>query len=192
MNEVDIAEAPARKRDAPRTKAAILQAAKEAFSTQGYAQTGIRDIAARAGINSSLVVRYFGSKEALFEAALTDALDPKLLMAGGRENFGRHVAQALSGPRSGVDSAAIIILAIADSNARAVSARLVESITHRALAKWIGAPDAADRAARISILCTGFLIYRRHVPIAPISSRLRSSTVDWLARSLQAIVDGDA
>ena len=44
MNEVDIAEAPARKRDAPRTKAAILQAAKEAFSTQGYAQTGIRGL----------------------------------------------------------------------------------------------------------------------------------------------------
>jgi len=192
MTECETVEAVPRKRDAPRTKAAILMAAKEAFSTQGYAQTGIRDIAARVGINASLVVRYFGSKEALFEAALTDALDAGVLLPVRREDFGRHVAQLLSGPRSGIDSAAIMILAIADANARAVSARLIESITHHALAKWIGPPDAGDRAARVSILCTGFLIYRQHVPVKPIASRLKSSTVDWLAQSLQAIVDGDA
>src|SRR5438067_1108540 len=152
MTPVETLSAPVRKRDAARTKADILQAAKEAFSSLGYATTGVREIASRSGITAALVLRYFGSKEALFEAALSETLDPQHLLAGGRENFGRHAAEVLSGPRSGIDSAAMMILALSDEKAREISTRLIDGITHRALAKWIGPPEAADRAAQISVL----------------------------------------
>ena len=48
-------------RDATRTRAAILHAAQQAFSTKGYLDTGVREITAAAGVNPALVSRYFGS-----------------------------------------------------------------------------------------------------------------------------------
>ena len=52
-----------------RTRAAILEAARELFATEGYERATVRDIAAKAAIDPALVIRYFGSKEALFVRA---------------------------------------------------------------------------------------------------------------------------
>lgn len=52
-----------------RTKAAILDAAREHFALYGYERATIRDIAARASIHPSMVMRYYGSKRQLFAAA---------------------------------------------------------------------------------------------------------------------------
>lgn len=63
-------EEGARRRDAAATKAALLDAARELFTERGFDATTVRDIAARAGVNQALLFRYFGSKDALFEAAM--------------------------------------------------------------------------------------------------------------------------
>ena len=60
-----------RRRDAAATKAALLSAARELFIERGFDHTTVRDIAALAGANQALLFRYFGSKEALFRAAMT-------------------------------------------------------------------------------------------------------------------------
>jgi AcrR family transcriptional regulator len=56
------------------TRRAILEAAREAFAARGYEQTTIRAVAAQAGIDPSMVMRYFGSKAGLFAAASTTNL----------------------------------------------------------------------------------------------------------------------
>lgn len=56
-------------RDARATRAAILAAARERFANDGYERATIRAIAADAGIDAALVMRYFGNKEGLFSAA---------------------------------------------------------------------------------------------------------------------------
>ena len=66
-------------RDADRTRQAILHAAQQIFTEKGFAEAGVRDITARAGVNQSLVSRYFGGKLKLFEAALDVALDARLM-----------------------------------------------------------------------------------------------------------------
>jgi AcrR family transcriptional regulator len=58
---------PPRRSDA--TKAAILAAAREQFAAAGYQAATIRAIAASAGIDPAMVMRYFGNKERLFAAA---------------------------------------------------------------------------------------------------------------------------
>jgi AcrR family transcriptional regulator len=178
-----------RRRDSARTKAAILAAAQAAFSSRGYAQTGIREIAALAGINSTLVARYFGSKEALFEAALRDALDIESLLVGGRRGFGASVAALLSRPDPGVDPLSMMILATADEAAKAVALRLLETLVIEELADWIGPPDAQARAAQISILCSGFVTYSRLLPIDALSPERAAVATAWLERSLQAVID---
>jgi AcrR family transcriptional regulator len=51
--------------------ARILSAARDAFADTGYAGTTIRAVARAADVDPALVYHYFGSKEALLDAATT-------------------------------------------------------------------------------------------------------------------------
>jgi len=64
-----------RRRDAAATRRALLQAARRRFAGQGYASTTVRQVADDAGVNVSLISRYFSSKEGLFEACLRSAAE---------------------------------------------------------------------------------------------------------------------
>lgn len=63
-------ESQDKKRDAQQTRQKLLQAARICFSHNSFEHVGIRDIANEAGVNSTLIARYFGSKQALFEEAI--------------------------------------------------------------------------------------------------------------------------
>ncbi|KHL15223.1 AcrR family transcriptional regulator [Mumia flava] len=58
-----------RPRSAEATKQAILDAARTRFTTEGYRRATVRAVAADAGIDPAMVMRYFGSKQQLFAAA---------------------------------------------------------------------------------------------------------------------------
>lgn len=51
------------------TRAAILQAARQCFAASGFDRATVRAIAAEAGVDAALVIRYFGSKAELFSLA---------------------------------------------------------------------------------------------------------------------------
>src|SRR3954453_12343284 len=53
------------------TRDAILAAARERFAADGYDPATIRAIAKDAGIDPSMVMRYYGNKEGLFAAAVS-------------------------------------------------------------------------------------------------------------------------
>lgn len=55
----------------------ILVAARELFSERGYARTTIRAVAAQAKVDPALVHHYFGTKDALFDAAVELPVDPR-------------------------------------------------------------------------------------------------------------------
>ncbi|MFE5855897.1 TetR/AcrR family transcriptional regulator [Streptomyces sp. NPDC056500] len=59
-----------KRRDKAATRAALLDAARRRFGTQGYDGTGVRDIAGEVGVDPALVFRYFGSKEKLYAEAV--------------------------------------------------------------------------------------------------------------------------
>jgi AcrR family transcriptional regulator len=67
------ARKPPPKRDAERSRRAILDAALIEFSEQGHAGARIDAIAARAGLSKPLIYSYFGDKNALYAAALREA-----------------------------------------------------------------------------------------------------------------------
>lgn len=52
------------------TRHAIIDGAIDCFAARGYALTTNRSIASRAGVTSNLLYHYFGSKAAVFRAAL--------------------------------------------------------------------------------------------------------------------------
>lgn len=59
-----------RKRNAAVTRGRILNAAKHEFSARGLKDARIEDVAKRAGANRRMIYYYFGSKDALYLAAL--------------------------------------------------------------------------------------------------------------------------
>jgi AcrR family transcriptional regulator len=58
--------------DAAASRQALLQAAAELFDERGYERATIREIGERAGVDPALIARYFGGKEGLYLAALSD------------------------------------------------------------------------------------------------------------------------
>lgn len=56
----------------------IIQAAIALFGERGFAATRLEEVAARAGVSKAALYRYFPSKQALFEAAVREALLPRL------------------------------------------------------------------------------------------------------------------
>jgi AcrR family transcriptional regulator len=62
-----------RRRDAAATRQRLLIAARSRFAVLGYDRTTTREIAADAEVNVSLIQRYFGSKDGLYAAVLTES-----------------------------------------------------------------------------------------------------------------------
>jgi len=60
-----------RRRGRGATTTAILDAALQLFSAQGYAAVTVRDIAERAGVSHALVHQYVGTKDDILRAVLT-------------------------------------------------------------------------------------------------------------------------
>jgi AcrR family transcriptional regulator len=69
----DAADPKKRSRDATRTSADILRAAREEFCEHGFNGARVDRIAIRAKANKRLLYHYYGNKEALYEAVLLDA-----------------------------------------------------------------------------------------------------------------------
>lgn len=180
---------PTRQRDADRTRAALLTAAQTLFSTRGFANTGVRDVAELAGVNSSLVGRYFGSKQGLFRATLEQALDLSPMLHGDRSRFGVEMVAVFFDADDAPGPLAMMILSAADPEAHATSVELLQAKAIAPLGAWLGPPDGEARAARLNILWTGFLISWKLLPIQPLADARIASTRRWLEAATQAIVD---
>lgn len=72
---------------------AIARAALNVFSRKGYSLTSIEQISEAAGIGKSTVYEYFATKEALFEAAIAEAIDGWI---AGMESVGRETDDAVA------------------------------------------------------------------------------------------------
>jgi AcrR family transcriptional regulator len=178
-----------KRRNAPKTKARILTAAQQAFSELGYSQAGIREIAAIAGISSPLLLRYFGSKAGLFEAALTAATQLDRIFEQGRDGFGEHLTRLLLDVDLDIKAPAMVALSTGDPDAREIATRVTEKHVVAPLAQWLGSPEGHARAVQITMICMGFVMYTRQLPLTPTAKGADRKLARWLARTLQAIVD---
>ena len=191
MVEARLSRAPPgpKRRNAPKTKARILTAAQQAFSELGYSQAGIREIAAIAGVSSPMLLRYFGSKAGLFEAALTEATRLDRIFEQGREGFGEHLTRLLLDVDLDIKAPAMVALSTGDPEARAIATRVTEKHVIGPLTQWLGPPEARARAVQITMICMGFVTYTRQLPLTPAVKGIDKKLAKWLAQTLQAIVD---
>lgn len=81
------------------TSEAILEAARAQFAEHGYRGATIRGIAAKAGVDPALVHHYYGTKEALFAAAMRLPIVPSQVLSAALEtgrdqpSLGEHMVR---------------------------------------------------------------------------------------------------
>lgn len=176
-----------KRRNPEKTRARILAAAFDLFASRGYARTGMREIAERAEVATSLIVRHFGTKAALFEQALINAIYTSGFFIRDKHDFGEKMARLLAN-NADARIPAMVVLAIADPESRDIAQKVTREVIIKSLAEWLGPPNAQIRALHMLTLLNGFAIQTRHLMADP----LTPDTLRWLARSLQAIVDEGA
>lgn len=97
---------PLRDRQAADTRAAVIAAAGRLFAAGGWAGTGMRDVAAAAGVAIETVYAHFSSKRGLLQAVVDVAVvgDDRPVALAGRPEFaalgrGRRAARARAAAR---------------------------------------------------------------------------------------------
>ncbi|HEX4199825.1 MAG TPA: TetR family transcriptional regulator [Caulobacteraceae bacterium] len=183
--------APPRKRDAEATRAAILEAAKGQFARLGYDRAALRDIAAEAGADVSLIKRYFGGKEALFTAALKASFRPGGFKHWDRGAFPREVAELMAGPvpadETSTHSFQFLLRAATSPTTAPLLSLAVQDRFLAPIREWLGGEDAPARARVLAAVFIGFLV-ERLVRDEPLDGAERAAFIDHAAAILEAAV----
>jgi TetR/AcrR family transcriptional regulator len=91
-----------RRRDADRSRQALLDAARHEFADKGLAGARVSEIAERAGLNKQLISYYFGGKQGLYDTLVEQWLEQEREMTdpaiGLDELVGRYLAVAHAQP----------------------------------------------------------------------------------------------
>ena len=166
MTDLAEATAPAlpRRRDAAATRAAMLEAARAAFTATGYDRTSLRDIAALAGADVALIARYFGGKEGLFTEALKATIAPDRLRGWDRRTFARDVAEMMAGAADSADPRTrtfqFLLQAATSPTTAPLLGRAVQERFLAPIRDWLGEAAGQERARVLAAIYIGFLVER--------------------------------
>jgi AcrR family transcriptional regulator len=177
-------------RDRESTHARILSAAKRAFAAQGYGASNIRDIASEAGITAALVIRYFGSKQKLFEASIADAFDLKKAFESiERQDFGAAMARMLFSEQREDDQMAIVMRAVFDPAVNAELKQVVHKRMLEPLAALLDDGKHQPKASMILAIVTGVWVHRFAVGLGTFQGKSGKQNEEKIAALIQAVVD---
>jgi AcrR family transcriptional regulator len=177
------------------TRRAILGAARATFAARGYEQTTIRAVAARAGVDASMVMRYFRSKAGLFTAAVTIDLrapDLRSVPAGRRgELLVRHFISRWEDPDRDDELIALLRTGVtSETVARQLQAVLSQLCTEPIAA--LGDEHAAERGTLIAAQLLGLALCRYILHFEPLASLPADDVVAVVAPSVQRYLTGPA
>lgn len=154
------------------TRTAILAAARRRFADDGYERATIRAIAADAGIDPSMVIRYFGSKADLYAAASAiDLAVPDL--TGGEDPAAVYTRAFLARWEAGENTAEAVLLRTAPTHPEAaarVQAIFDEEIVPALRKALPDDPAVRERAALLLSQTLGIVYCRYLLGIEPIAS----------------------
>ncbi|MFE9203422.1 TetR family transcriptional regulator [Micromonospora sp. NPDC007230] len=179
--------APSRARRSDTTREAILRAARERFAADGYDRATIRAIAADAGIDPAMVMRYYGNKEKLFAAAAEFDLHLPDARQLPRENLGEALVRHFLHRWEVDDSLAALLRAAVTNNAAAERMRQIFA-TQVTPAVAAGCPDPAQAGRRAGLIATqilGLALCRYVVQLPPVVAM----TPDELAAQVGPTLD---
>jgi AcrR family transcriptional regulator len=179
------------------TREAITRAARAQFSELGYDRTTIRGVAREAGVDAALVIRFYGSKDALFREVM--ALPPAAAEAleriadGPRETVGRRLAELIVGLLENPETRAIVLGRIRSAVSHPEAAGLVRETVTRDVGRLTSAltDDQPDvRAVLAGTHVVGLALARYIVLVEPLASMPAADVVEYAAPTFQRYLVG--
>jgi AcrR family transcriptional regulator len=177
----------------------VLDAARARFATDGYAGSTIRKIATDAGVDASLVMQFFGSKQELFAAVLSitpasltrfsDAFD------GPHDTVGERVTRAFlavwdGDPQDSEPLLAMLRAAISNEQATTQVSDFIQSRITDALAPQLrDDEDATIHAGLVASMLVGVIVGRRMVRVGTMVDADHETLVGLIAPAIQTILD---
>jgi AcrR family transcriptional regulator len=192
---------PGRRPGANETREAILAAAREAFAAHGYEKATIRGIARAASVDPALVHHFYGSKEDVFKAAVSDVLAP---IAEAMDGVGRgadpratsgRLARVLVGlwerePTKGALVGAVRA-AVTSETAAGLLRGIVQEHAIAAVAARTDQPDADLRANLIGATMVGITVARQVLAVEPLASLGEDALTGLLAGVIEHYLSVD-
>ena len=148
----------------------------------------MRGIAGEAGVDAALVVRFYGSKDALFREVM--ALPPMVAEAiagladGPRATVGRRLAEAIVGMLENPRSRAIVLGRIRSASSHPDAAALVRETVTRDIGRLVAAvtdDEPETRAVLVGSQVVGLALARHVVRVEPLASMPAADVVDYIA-----------
>ncbi|KAA9152916.1 TetR/AcrR family transcriptional regulator [Amycolatopsis acidicola] len=170
------------------TRTALIAAAREVFSENGYDGATVRAIASRAGVDAAMVNHWFGGKDALFATAVLELpFDPaevvSALLEGEVDTLGERIVRRFVTTWDATDGgsfpALIRSLASHDKAALALRNFLIENILNRVIDRI-----EADHPQLRAGLCASQLIGLGMVRYVAEFEPLSSAEIEWLATAV--------
>jgi AcrR family transcriptional regulator len=170
------------------TRRAILDAARTAFAARGYEQATIRAVAAQAGVDASMVMRYFGSKAGLFTAAVTMDLhipDLRTVPAAARgELLVRTFISRWEQPPSSDEMIAMLRAGVTSETVADQFQTVLGQLVTAPIAA-LGDQRAAERGSLIAAQLLGLGLCRYILRFEPLASMPGDEVVAAVAPSVQ-------
>lgn len=181
------------------SREAILDAARDSFGRSGYDATSLRAIARSAGVDPALVHHFFGSKEAVFAAAMALPIDPARLIAEvlepGHEQVGerlaRHFLALWETPATRAPLLGLIRSAVSHEQAAALLRGFLTTVVLGRIAAALDRPDAELRATLCGSQLVGLAMVRYVVKVEPLASADPETIVRMIAPTLQRYLTGE-
>jgi AcrR family transcriptional regulator len=170
------------------TRRAILGAARATFAARGYEQTTIRAVAAQAGVDASMVMRYFGSKAGLFTAAVTIDLQVPDLRSAPASRRGellvRHFVSRWEDPVHGDEMIALLRTGVTSETVAGQLQTVLGHLVAEPIAA-LGDERVAERATLIAAQLLGLALCRYILRFEPLASLPADDVVAAVAPSVQ-------
>jgi AcrR family transcriptional regulator len=171
------------------TRAGILRAARARFAADGYDRATIRAIAADAGIDPSMVMRYYGNKEGLFAAAVeVDLRLPDVSTIPRRRLGAALVTHFLGRWEDPADDALLMLLrsAVTDESAAARMRTVFrEQLAPVLLGIVEDRAEAAHRAGLVSTQLLGLALCRNLLRLPPVATMDADTVVARIGPTIQ-------
>lgn len=177
-----------------RTRRRILETARVVFAEVGYERATIRGIAVTAGVDKSSIIKYFGTKQALFREAVHWEIpvaemtsdDPAQTI----DNYARSMLTAWTAdPNSPM--AVLLRTAMTSDDAADILRRHITAEAVDAVANTIDAPDARLRAALMSAMLMGIATQRFILRMPDLADADVDDVLRLVAPLLQRLLESD-
>ncbi|MGX5840460.1 TetR/AcrR family transcriptional regulator [Mesorhizobium sp. ArgA1] len=191
-----ITNQPKKPSKSDRTRAQILDAARQLFAEHGYDGASIRDIAARASIDPAMVIRYFHSKDELFaRAALFDLQLPATQVTDESSIGDAIIRRFLRTWEGSVNATGMVILlrSAASNEFAADKVREIFATQVRPVVAAFGDPaDAGRRAGLVASQLLGLATCRYLLQLPPVVALSHDEIIASIGPTLQRYVTGAA